>query len=253
MGSYTMPLVGVPTNQVQIDGFVYSRTAHRFILPLLQLSGVLPVLIPALGDDRAAAEALERLDGLYLTGAVSNVAPSRYGDEMPTDCAPFDLARDHLAFALAKSALGRGMPLFGVCRGMQELNVVCGGTLVNVPPSDISHGHGGGGPDLTERLGAVAHPATVQAGGFFEKWFGCVDLGVNSLHGQGVGRVGHDLHVEAVAPDGIVEAVSHKKSPFAVAVEWHPEWDAANNPVSRKLFEEFGSAVRTYAAARGSV
>ena len=248
----SLPLVGVPTNQKLINGFEYSQLGLRFLRPLYELSGVLPVMIPALGDDRAAAESLERLDGLYLTGADSNVAPSRYGDEMPDECGGFDLARDHLAFALATAALERGMPVLGLCRGMQELNVACGGTLMNVPKSDVAHGHGGGGADLQARLEAAAHTVDVQAGGRFEQWFGQQSIGVNSLHGQAIGRLGAGLVVEAVAPDGIIEAISHPASPFAVAVEWHPEWRAAENTVSRKLFEEFGAAVRTYAAQRGT-
>jgi putative glutamine amidotransferase len=251
----SLPLVGVPTNQKIINGFEYSQLGQRFLRPLYELAGVLPVMIPALGDDHAAAESLERLDGLYLTGADSNVAPSRYGDEMPTECAGFDLARDHLAFALATAALERGMPVLGLCRGMQELNVACGGTLMNVPATGTAtHGHGGGGADLQARLEADAHPVTVQPGGRFEQWFGHgTAFAVNSLHGQAVGRIGSGLIVEAVAPDGIVEAISHPASPFAVAVEWHPEWRAGDNSVSRKLFEEFGAAVRTYAALRGTV
>ena len=248
-----MPLVGVVTNTHFFDaGQAYSVTSHRALRPCYDTSGVLPVLIPALDINFDVTSFLEKIDGLYLTGGISNVHAQHYGGTVAHDETLLDTARDEVALILLRHARARRMPVFAICRGMQEINVAYGGTLKNLCDEPVNHGHGGGGGDIVERLENKAHALSIQPGGLFSQWFGQTRLAVNSLHGQGICNLAEGLRAEAVAPDGVVEAISDPQHPFMLGVQWHPEWRAAENPVGKKLYEEFGNAVRTYASQRAA-
>ncbi|MCA8967626.1 MAG: gamma-glutamyl-gamma-aminobutyrate hydrolase family protein, partial [Planctomycetes bacterium] len=186
------------------------------------------------------------------TGSPSNVHPSRYGVAATPAAEPYDEARDGMTFALMRRAIERGVPLFAICRGFQELNVAWGGTLharLHEQPGRVDH-RMPRSDDADVRYGP-AHALHVTAGGLLYGWLGSVQIEVNSLHGQGVDRLGDGLEVEGRAPDGTIEAFSVADSPgFVFAVQWHPEYRALDNAVSRVLFGRFGEAVAARAAAR---
>jgi putative glutamine amidotransferase len=212
---------------------------------------VLPLILPSLKEIDFDA-LLERVDGVLFPGSRSNVHPSQYGQDEDEKAKPFDPARDAVTLPLMRVSLQKGVPLFAVCRGMQELNVASGGSLVSevqelpgradhrAPPSD----------DQNVRF-AIRQDVDVQPGGLLAGIMGTGTHRVNSLHRQAVGRLGDNLAVEAMAPDGTVEAVSVKNaSAFALGVQWHPEYWVTSDTPSRALFAAFGDAVRKRMALR---
>lgn len=204
------------------------------------LTGADVLLVPAIPADWHSLAG--HLDGLMLTGSPSNMAPDRYG--ATEGDGPFDPARDGTVLGLVEAMMTRGKPVFGICRGFQELNVAFGGSLrrVGEAAGDIAH-HSPPGVSLAEMF-AHEHAVTPVAGGQLAAAFGEGPLTVNSVHYQGVDRLGDGLTVEARAPDGLVEAFSGRRGAGRVlAVQWHPEWDAPVNPVSRWFFDELGRAM----------
>lgn len=226
---------GGETAQVAIDRYVESASRHADCVPLL---------IPARPDLFAAAEVADRIDGLLLTGSPSNVAPERYGEAAPGD-GPFDVRRDAMSLALIGAMRARGKPVFGICRGCQEINVAFGGTLardLGAAGRPLAH-HA---PDSTElpAMFAHAHPVSLVADGLFADPSLPDRPQVNSVHFQGIADLGEGLRVEARAADGVVEAFSGPADgPALLAVQWHPEWEAAD-PMSRRFFELLGRALR---------
>lgn len=199
------------------------------------------VLVPALPGLTDWAALASRLDGLLLTGSPSNMEPWRYGAS--TGDGPFDPARDTTTLALGEAMLRAGKPVFGICRGFQELNVAFGGTLQTVPTDGpVSH-HAPDGVSLAEMF-AATHPVTLTPGGVLADALGA-EITVNTVHFQGVATLGEGLAVEARAPDGLVEAFSARVGGAQVlAVQWHPEWDADSNPASAWFFNHLGKALR---------
>lgn len=247
------PVVGVLANRA-LDGHLPAQAVdEKYLDALVDLAGVSVIVVPALESGNGLAAILDRIDGLLFTGAVSNVHPEHFNlhAEEALHC-PFDPGRDQAAFDLIGLALRRDVPFFAICRGMQELNVVCGGTLV--PDIFVS----GGTADhrrwekglAPEHLYAVAHEIIATAGGQLERLAQGVALSVNSVHVQAIDRLGDGLVVEARARDGTIEAVRYSGNRFALGVQWHPEFLAASNPLSTRLFEAFGDAVRDYAGPR---
>jgi putative glutamine amidotransferase len=224
---------------------------QRYILALAETAGVLPMIVPALGARLDFADLVKRLDGLLVTGSPSNVEPHHYG------CCPaapdilHDRARDATTLPLLREALQQGLPVFAVCRGIQELNVVMGGTLhqfLHEVPGKHDHRSDKSKP-ITERAGP-AHPVSLAPDGLLARLAGATEVMVNSLHAQGIDRLGDGLVVEAVSPDGVIEAVRVKDAKdFAVGVQWHPEC-LQTDPLARALFEAFGAAARERAARR---
>lgn len=215
--------------------------ASRFIAPLSHLSDVTVLLVPALIDTFDALALGERLDGLLLTGARSNVAADRYGGAPSADCA-VDRERDEVALALAGHMIEIGRPVFGICRGLQELNVLFGGTLQDTS----GHHHHREGPWPFEKLFHHRHAVELAAHGRLARASALGRIEVNSVHRQGIDRLGAGLEVEAVAPDdGLVEAFSARACGTEVlAVQWHPEWDTAQCPASLAFFAAIGAALR---------
>jgi putative glutamine amidotransferase len=222
-------------------------------------AGALAVLLPALIDRPGAAftdpadigQLLDLVDGIFLTGATSNVNPAAYGAELLDPNSPADPARDHVTLPLIREAVRRGVPLLGVCRGFQEINVALGGTLhqaVHAVPGLADHRERDEDP-LHIQYGP-AHKVSLSVGGLLHRLAGAAEIQVNSIHGQGAARLAPGLAVEAVAPDGLIEAFSGQgHAPgFLVAVQWHPEWQFRDNPFSTALFRAFGEAAR----ARGT-
>jgi len=235
----------------------FHAVGEKYARAVLDAAGALPLLIPSLAEELGFDELLERLDGIMFTGSASNVEPHHYSGPASEPGTLHDPARDATTLPLIRKAVAAGIPVLGVCRGFQEMNVAFGGTLhqkVHELEGQMDHRE-----DLNQPLDiqyGPAHEVVLEPGGLLRSLAGKERISVNSLHSQGVDRLGRALAVEARAPDGLVEAfrVSDAKA-FAVAVQWHPEWKVMSNEFSRALFGAFGAAARQYGQARqgGSV
>ena len=216
--------------------------------------GALPLLVPALGRTIANDDLLDTIDGLLLTGSPSNVLPRHYGQPPSRSGTLHDPHRDETTLPLVHRCIERVIPLLAVCRGFQEMNVAFGGTLhqhVHELPGMLDHRRHEV-PDIDGQY-APAHPVTLAVGGRLHRLVRKQEFEVNSLHSQGVDRLGDGLVVEARAPDGLIEAMSVEGcASFALAIQWHPEWNALKDPVSRAIFAAFGAACREHAVRRGA-
>lgn len=250
--SNPMPLVGLPADTYENSGFMFHSLGDKYVRALAEVSHVLPVMIPSMIDVLNLDSLLDHFDGILMTGAVSNVHPPHYGETASTDHEPYDHNRDGTTLKLIRAVIDRGIPLFCICRGFQELNVVMGGSL----ETELQRGqdrldHRAPKSDDTDVRYAPRHPVTITKGGFLERVLGKSETMVNTIHRQGVKTLGDGLNIEAVAPDGVIEAVSVQGAKtFAFGTQWHPEYKAAQNPDSVKLFNAFGVAVRTHARQR---
>lgn len=216
--------------------------ATRFVQPLADYAGAAVVLIPAVSDACDALALVDRLDGLLLTGSRSNVAATRYG-AVRDDNGPVDEQRDEVALRLAAHMIEGARPVFGICRGLQELNVLFGGTLTD-GLDDVHHCGLADGTQY-DRHFEHRHGIDLTPGGALHTQAGITGEVVNSVHHQGIDRLGRDLAVEAIArEDGLVEAFSARPCGADVlAVQWHPEWDIATSPASRAFFDRIGTAL----------
>jgi putative glutamine amidotransferase len=235
------PLVGIPACAVTHNDMPFHRTPSRYAESVLHGAHAIPVLIPPLGE--AVLPILDQLDGLLVPGSPSNVHPSHYrGGESETP-EMHDPARDATTLPLIRAAIARGIPLFAICRGIQELNVALGGSLIQrVHMQPNRHDHRGGPGDLETRYGPK-HPVAVS--GSLARILGAEHIVVNSVHGQAIDRLAPGLVAEATAPDGTIEAVAMPGAPgWLLGVQWHPEWNHAANPHSVAIFTAFGAACR---------
>ncbi len=230
----------------------YHAAGDQYLRAVLDGAGGLPLLVPALGGPPEAEEVAARLDGLLITGSPSNILPRHYGGEPSHPGTLHDPDRDATTLPLIRAALNAGVPLLGICRGLQELNVALGGTLhqrVHELPGKQDHRWDDADP--LEKQYGPAHPVRITPGGVLAAMVAANEIIVNSLHWQGIDRLAAGLKVEAVAPDGLIEAVSVTAAPaFAVAVQWHPEWCFGDNPASMALLRAFGEAALLRAAGR---
>ncbi|HEX7801190.1 MAG TPA: gamma-glutamyl-gamma-aminobutyrate hydrolase family protein [Pseudoxanthomonas sp.] len=245
------PLVGLPTDRKQIGPHPFLAVGEKYVRAVVEGAAALPVLLPGLQPALPAAKLLEGLDGLLLTGSVSNIEPHHYSDEPSYEGNLHDPARDANTLALVPLALEMGLPVLAICRGFQEVNVALGGTLyqkVHEQPGFLDHRENLNDP--LDKQYAPVHAVTFNPGGLLAKVAGTPSAQVNSLHGQGVARLGRGLKVEAVAPDGLVEAFRHEGPAFMLGVQWHPEWRVTENPFYLGIFKAFGDACRARAAQR---
>jgi putative glutamine amidotransferase len=242
MRVYHMPLVGIPACLRVVNERVFHGVNERYTNAVIDAAGCLPVLIPAIGSKVDVSVLLDRLDGLLLTGSPSNVHPSYYGAEPSHPDILHDLERDATTLPLIREAIRRDLPILAICRGIQELNVALGGTLhqrVHEVPGRLNHRSR---KDSPEGPYGPAHEVTLTAGGLLRSLAGRAEVIVNSLHSQGIDRPAARLRVEAVAPDGQIEAVRLPEARFVVGVQWHPESKALGNAFSSALFSAFAEA-----------
>ena len=240
----TRPVLGVIACNRTVGVEPAQAVMERYIRAAMAYADVAALIIPALPDLMRAAEVAPRLDGVLLTGTPSNVAPERYGEE--ADAGPFDHGRDEVALAMVEAMIGRAKPVFGVCRGFQEINVAMGGTLRRDTSAsrELLRHHAPEGVSFDAMFDHF-HPVHLSEGGMLAKAFAKDELTVNSVHFQGVGKLAPGLDIEALAPDGLIEAYSARPNGApVVAVQWHPEWDAASNPDSAAFFRLLGRAMR---------
>ncbi len=247
----SLPLVGLPTDRKQIGPHPFLAVGEKYVRALVEGAGAIPLLLPALQPALPAEQFLEHLDGLLLTGAVSNIEPHHYSDEPSYEGNLHDTARDANTLPLVTRALSMGLPVLAICRGFQEVNVALGGSLyqkVHEQPGFLDHRENPEQPlDLQY---APAHAVTFNPGGMLAGIAAAPLAQVNSLHGQGVARLGRGLKVEAVGPDGLIEAFRHEGPGFMLGVQWHPEWQVSENPFYLGIFRAFGDACRVHAAQR---
>jgi putative glutamine amidotransferase len=245
------PLVLVPACNYQQSGGHPQHTAGKKYVDAVRLAGCTPLIVPTAEPGEIDA-LLALADGVFLTGSPSNVHPSHFDEAVHDPSLPLDPDRDAWTLPLIRQALATGLPLFAICRGTQETNVALGGSLHQAvqevgPFADHRAPHG----QPPEIAYAPQHAVQVQSGGRLAAILGERNtFDVNSLHGQAVNRLAPGLRVEAVAPDGIVEAFSADTPGFNLCLQWHPEWQAAANPVSMQLLAAFGDAARAWRARR---
>jgi putative glutamine amidotransferase len=250
----TRPVVGVIGNAHLVDErFAVQLVGERNLRAIAQVANALPLMFAGLPDITDVGELLGAVDGILLTGARANVHPKRFRVEPHPAHEPYDEGRDALALAMVEACVAQGLPILGICRGFQEMNVAFGGSLhpeIRELPGRMNHRMfrletGEIHPDPNV-IFAERHDVTLVQGGTFARMFGRETIRVNSLHGQGILELGERVVVEGVAEDGTIEAIRIADAPdFALGVQWHAEYDAQSNPVNRSLFEAFGGALRS--------
>jgi putative glutamine amidotransferase len=241
----TRPLIGISADTRPYGEETAQLVIERYMEAVIRNADVDAVLIPARPDLIDAKAVAARLDGLLLTGSPSNVAPARYGDAREGH-GPFDPGRDEMTARLIAAMIDRARPVLGICRGFQELNVAFGGTLARDLGDEgraLSH-HAPDGVSLPAMFDHE-HDVILTPEGVLARAFGRDRLLVNSVHFQGVDRLGDGLAVEARAPDGVVEAISANPNGAPIlAVQWHPEWQTDRDAASQGVFHIFGRALR---------
>jgi putative glutamine amidotransferase len=244
--SQTKPVVLVPACNKLVGKHVFHIAGRKYI-DAVRLAGCQPLVVPA-----ATVEELDPLldlaDGVLLTGSPSNVHPNHFDEPVQDPDLPLDPDRDAWTLPLVPKALARGVPFFAICRGAQETNVALGGSLHQAVHDIEGHmDHRDDDDDPVEVQYGPAHPVDATPGGVLAGIVGSTRFEVNSRHGQAVKRLADGLVVEARAPDGVIEAFSKPDAPgFNLAVQWHPEWQAATNPVSMRLLRAFGQACAAF-------
>lgn len=245
-------MIGIPADRRMLGAHPFHAVGEKYILAVTEAAGGLPFLIPSLGDRLDIGQLLAQVDGILFTGSPSNVEPYRYDGEPSDPGTQHDPERDATTLPLIPAAVAAGVPVFGVCRGFQEMNVAYGGSLwqkVQEQAGKLDHREDKAQP--LEVQYAPVHEVELVEGGMLRALAGAGRVRVNSLHAQGVRMLAPGLAVEARSPDGLVEAFRVADAPhFALAVQWHPEWQVMSNSFSRALFAAFGAASAERAQVR---
>ncbi len=244
------PVIGIIGNHFVInDRFPATVSGTMNAQAVAEVAGGMPLIVPGDPAFVSVAELLETCDGFLLTGGRPNVHPSEYGEDETPAHGAFDRARDAITLPLVRACVERGQPFLGICRGFQEVNVAMGGTLhpeIRDLPGRMNHRMP---PEAAlEEQFALRHAVRFVEGGVFARLIGAGEVMTNTLHGQGIARAGARIVVDGLAADGTPEAIYVRDAPgFTLAVQWHPEWNAGDDPVSRPLFAAFGAAARDWA------
>ncbi len=246
------PVVGVIGNAHRIENrFATQMVGERNLRAVAEVAGALPLMFAGSPEITDIDALLDAVDGVVLTGGRANVHPTRFRTEPHARHEPYDTPRDEVALAVSVACVARGIPLFGICRGLQEMNVAFGGSLhpeIRELPGRMNHRmprleSGEIHPDPNV-IFADRHDVSLVSGGVFARLFGCETIRVNSLHGQGILEPGARVVIEGIAEDGTIEAIRIADAPsFALGVQWHAEYDPQRNPINRALFQAFGEAL----------
>ena len=247
-----LPLIGVTACSKQVGQHLHHITGDKYVRAIALGAGGLPLIIPALGELIDQPTLLDNLHGLLFTGSPSNIEPHHYSGSASEAGTAHDPQRDRTTLPLIRQAIAAGVPVLGICRGFQEINVAFGGTLyqkVHEVAGMLDHREQADEP--LEVQYAPRHLLRVQPGGVLAGLGLPGEFAVNSIHGQGVERLATGLRVEALAPDGLIESFSVEGAPsFALGVQWHPEWQVGSNPNYLAIFQAFGEACRKRAGQR---
>ena len=252
----TKPFVAITSDYKEVEPYMWHATPAPYVDAAVDVSDVMPVILPNLADRLEIDTLLDRIDGLLITGSRSNVHPANFGEEVTADHEPFDVARDATTLPLIRAAVERGIPVLAICRGIQELNVAFGGSnTANFQKHRQIEGHGYPWTGTMDERFALAHGLKIKPGSCIANILQdqIVDdsVPVNSLHTQALNRLGERVEVEAVSEDGTIEAVTISGAPgFVVGVQWHPEYWAATDSASNAILRAFGDATRQYLASK---
>ena len=249
MSSKITPLVGIVSCRRDQDGHYFDMVGEKYIKAINNYTDCAGVLIPAVKDEFLNGSILDKLDGFLLTGSLSNVHPDRYNAELINEQLMVDESRDRFVFSMIDAILEREIPLFAICRGFQEMNVAFGGTLYQDLDRDSNYkDHDFKRDDPLEIQYGVSHKVSFINNGLLHQITGVESAEVNSLHSQGVQELGHDLIVDALSKDGLVEAFTVDGAQgFNLSVQWHPEWKPETSSTSTSLFNYFGNACKVFA------
>ena len=249
------PVIGVVGNTYLAENrFPSQRVGERNLKAVVEVTGALPLMFAGCPEITDIGALLDTVDGILLTGGRANVHPSRFGVEPNIKHEPYDERRDATALAVAEACVARGVPLFGICRGLQEMSVAFGCSLhpeIRELPGRVNHRmprleNGEIHPDHAVIFGD-RHDVHLTPGGQFAQLYGRNTIRVNSLHGQGILNLDCRVIVEGTADDGTIEAIRIAEAPgFALGVQWHAEYEPQSNPVNRTIFQAFGDAVWTH-------
>lgn len=245
------PIIGIPADRRLLNSHWFHCVGEKYIDAVVLAADAVPVLVPALGE-RYLGEWLAAFDGILFTGSPSNVEPHHYRGPKSDPGTWHDPERDATTLPMITSAVEAGLPILGICRGFQEINVALGGSLsqkLQEIPGNLDHREDKSLP--MEAQYEPVHEIELVEGGLLHRIAGSSRIKVNSLHSQGVERLAPRLVAEATAEDGVIEAfrIDGARN-FALAVQWHPEWKVMENPFSRALFAAFGDAGRDHASRR---
>ncbi|ATF09090.1 gamma-glutamyl-gamma-aminobutyrate hydrolase family protein [Candidatus Enterovibrio altilux] len=241
-----IPIVGVVSCTSKLGLHLFHIAGEKYLSGVFEVANCCPLIIPVLGKTLPIETFLALCDGILFTGSTSNIEPHHYDEEKKEPSTDYDPQRDATTLPLMRHAITVGVPVLAICRGFQEMNVVMGGTLHQklhdiggfiehhedkITPAHLQYG--------------ISHTVNIEPGGIIYEAWGRTSAEVNSVHTQGVDRLGNGLRPEAYAPDGLVEAVSVINSKqFALGVQWHPEWEVIKNPFYSVIFKVFGNACR---------
>jgi putative glutamine amidotransferase len=246
------PVIGIVMDQRTMDNHITYLVLAKYVTAVTKFSQITPILLPPIVAAGLIQNWLGLIDGLFLTGSPSDIHPSRYGDEIKNPQSFFDENRDETSLGLIKGAIKLGIPVLGICRGFQEINVALGGTLhqsIHRNPNYMDHRESHS--DDLNVLYDYRHSVTAEPGGRLIKIVKQDKWQVNSLHDQGIDLLAPDLQVEARAEDGLIEAISLKDTDkFVVAAQWHFEWGTASNECSTRIFKAFGNACTHYQSGK---
>ena len=246
LGEQKKPIVLIPADVKQIGEHPFHAVGQKYLIAVAEAAGALPLVVPAISNHIEPDALLRIADGVLLTGSPSNVHPSHFGQAVHNPALPLDLARDALTLKLIRATIDAEVPLLAICRGFQELNVAFGGSLHQAVQEVIGMNDHREPKELSldEQYG-VSHLVKLIPEGMLSKIIGVNELMVNSLHGQGIDKLGRGLKAEAYASDGLIEAVSVVDAKtFALGVQWHPEWKVMDNPHYLAIFKAFGDACK---------
>lgn len=234
------PVIGISGSHNAADCQFYIR--ENYMESVLRAGGV-PVLLPEIADEETAEALLDSIDGLLLAGGV-DILPARYGEQTLPACGEVDEKRDVFELLITPMAIARRMPVFGICRGIQTLAVVLGGTLIQ----DIESQRGI--PAIVHQqkppYNAATHEVRFVSGGLLERIVGSASMPVNSMHHQAIKDAGEHLRIEGMAEDGIIEAVSYIEDERVFGVQFHPEYLSAESEQAAKLFRYFVEQAAAY-------
>ncbi|MEN5091251.1 gamma-glutamyl-gamma-aminobutyrate hydrolase family protein [Pseudomonas protegens] len=249
-----LPLIGVTACSRQIGLHAYHISGDEYVQAVASAAQGVPVILPSMAQWLSPSDILDGLDGILFTGSPSNIEPFHYQGPASAPGTAHDSARDAATLPLLNAAVQAGVPVLGICRGFQEMNVALGGSLhqnVHEVQPFMDHRHDEEPDQPLDAWYAPAHDLHVQTGGILANLGLPQKIQVNSIHAQGIERLAPRLRVEALAPDGLVEAISVEGGKaFALGVQWHPEWQVSCNPHYLAIFQAFGDACRKRAKQR---